>query len=82
VVDANGREMQDAQVTVQAFANARAADVQSVPLVARPGGHYQAELLRPRLGLWELRVQVESGELFTQVLRNELIPAAIGAGPS
>ncbi len=55
--DAVGRGITDAQVDVEAFANARSDD--RVTLTLKPhNGHYQAELPVSSFGLWEFRFVV------------------------
>jgi nitrogen fixation protein FixH len=71
--DRAGAPISAARVEVEAFPNARAADVKSALLEAAADGAYEARLGRARLGLWEVRARVEAeGERFTAVLRPEL----------
>lgn len=60
--DAQGQPITDAQVTIEVFAHARAADRSTPALEAMDDGSY-AGLFRPSMsGLWEFRVQATRGE--------------------
>lgn len=77
--DRLGVSLADAAVAVIAMPIARAFDVQELSLQRAEDGSFEATLLRPRAGLWEMRVTVEhGGRVFTEVLRPELALA----GPS
>jgi hypothetical protein len=80
--NAEGEAITGARVRVEAFPNARAAQVQDVVLAEGSAGVYRASFDRPRVGLWELRVFAERGEVFTKVLRAELLAKATGGPPS
>lgn len=72
----SGAALRGASVRAEAFANARAGNVQSLVFVEGPNGTYRAQLGSPRAGLWEFRFRVESaGERFTEVVRTD-----VGAG--
>lgn len=72
VTDADGATLDDAVVHVEAFHEARAAQVAEARL-DREGGAHVATLPMARPGLWELRFRVERrGVVFTQVLGREV----------
>lgn len=73
LLDRQGNSVSDAGVTGQAFFNARAGDIHQVTFFGLGDGRYSARLVRPHLGLWEVRLSVERGELFSAVLRPELV---------
>jgi nitrogen fixation protein FixH len=80
LLDEEGRPISDAHVTAQAFFNARANEVHQVKFVALGDGRYGARLIRPHLGLWEVRLAAERGGLFSAVLRPELsAPVPVGS---
>lgn len=82
VRDADGMPLSEARVTALALPVARAFDVQELLLRHRDAGVFEANLQRPRAGLWEVRVRVDlDGRVFTRVLRPELYPGKSGAGP-
>jgi nitrogen fixation protein FixH len=76
VVDRAGAPVPGAQVAVEAFASARAAEVFSAALEPRSDGLHSATLPSARPGLWEIRLRVRRGEeVFTQIISRDL-PAA------
>ena len=71
--DRAGIALPDAEVAVEAFANARAANRERLVLRSAPDGSYRAALANARPGLWEFRCDVRvAGEHFTQVVRTDL----------
>lgn len=65
--------LEGAQVTVEAFHNARAADVRQLSFEGEGEGRYRAHLASVRPGLWEFRFTVERyGAVFTSVERRLL----------
>lgn len=72
VKDSRGVVIPDAQVDVEAFANARAAQVVRATLVQERDAHATRVPL-VRSGLWELRFTVQArGERFTQTIRRDV----------
>lgn len=73
VVDASDGRVSGASGEVEAFAIARASDVQKVELREVGPGRYAAPIRFTRPGLWELRATVRKGaDKFTQTLRVEI----------
>jgi hypothetical protein len=73
LVDASGTPIRDASVDVEAFANARAAEIVSAHLVRQQDGTQKAELPLTRTGLWEFRFTAQArGQRFTQVVRHDV----------
>ena len=71
--DRAGSALPGAEVAVEAFANARAANRERLVLRAAPDGSYRAVLANARPGLWEFRCDVRTGgEHFTEVVRTDL----------
>jgi nitrogen fixation protein FixH len=72
LVDRNGARVERAKIDVEAFHNARAADV----LLARldeGGAGYRAALPMRRAGVWELRFTATRGsDKFTRIVRTEI----------
>jgi nitrogen fixation protein FixH len=63
-----------ASVRAQAFPNARASELHELEFEEVASGVYQARLRRPRLGIWEFRVQVRHGQdTYADALRLELV---------
>ena len=79
--DRSGVKLEGASVAVEAFANARAADVRRLTLRESQAGTYTVGLGNPRQGLWEFRFGVlREGERFTQVVRAD-VPRSQQAAP-
>lgn len=73
--DREGVALAGAEVSVEAFANARAGDVRRLILRAAPDGSYRAVLANARPGLWEFRCDVHvAGEHFTRDVRADVSP--------
>jgi hypothetical protein len=73
--DREGVALAGAQVSVEAFANARASELRHLVLRAAPDGSYRAVLANARPGLWEFRCDVHAaGEHFTRVVRADVGP--------
>lgn len=71
--DARGARLRDASVAVEAFANARAANVVSTTLTPNGERGLSGKLPLVHAGIWEFRLVVEAdGKRFTQVLRREI----------
>lgn len=72
--DRAGNKLRGASVRADAFANARASNIQKLVFVEAPDGTYRASLGSPRPGLWEFRFRVEQAGQppFTSVVRAEL----------
>ncbi|HEY3500315.1 MAG TPA: FixH family protein [Polyangiaceae bacterium] len=71
--DRNGAKLEGASVGVEAFANARAADVRRLTLRESEAGAYAVGLGQPRPGLWEFRFSVvRDGKRFTQIVRADV----------
>ena len=71
--DRAGRPLGAAQIRVEAFHGARAADVVDALLVPREDGRYDVTLPIERAGAWELRFRVQrTADAFTAVLTREL----------
>jgi nitrogen fixation protein FixH len=69
LTDRDGRSVPGAAVVLEAFHNARAADVLTATLAETPEHSYTAEVPIVRPGLWEFRVAATRGsETFTAVL--------------
>ena len=65
--------LDDADVQIEAFHNARAAEIRQVTLEGAGEGVYRARLTDVRPGLWEFRFVVErQGIRFTDVQRHVL----------
>lgn len=65
--------LDDARVTLEAFHNARALDIQELELEGVGEGRYRTRLTSVRPGLWELRFTVQRhGTVFTSVQRHVL----------
>lgn len=76
LADRSGAPIEGATVTLEAFHNARAADVLVLSLRDVGGGSYGARLLARRPGLWEFRFVVRrGGEVFTRTLTEDVWPA-------
>lgn len=72
LLDGHGRGVRAVKLDVEAFHNARAANVLSARLRETDAG-YLAELPMQRQGLWELRFTATRGaDRFTQVVRADL----------
>lgn len=80
--DAEGQPITGAKVRLEAFQNARAAQLQEASFTETSAGAYRVRLEQPRLGLWEFRIVAERDQIFTQVLRAELFAAQEAAPPS
>ncbi len=75
VEDRAGAPLRGARVSVEAFANARAAERRTLSLREQADGSYRAALGRARGGLWEFRCEVlRDHERFTHVTRVDLAP--------
>ncbi len=61
LVDRDGLAVESAAVSLEAFHNARAADVLHADLLPEGGGRYRAALPMRRNGLWELRLSADVG---------------------
>ncbi|MBI2568466.1 MAG: FixH family protein [Candidatus Schekmanbacteria bacterium] len=73
LTDRSGAPIQQAEVTVAAFHNARAAQVTTRALRERAPGQYEALFPFVRAGIWELRCAATSrGQVFTRVVRATL----------
>lgn len=71
--DRLGASFADAEVRVEAFANAHASRVQGLLLRETAPGVYQAQIAHGSSGLWELRVSVRRGDTrFREVLRHDV----------
>lgn len=78
LMDSSGVALQGAQVSVEAFANARSAQRLNQPFVADSTG-YRALLPLDMPGIWEFRLSVKHGEtVYTEILRRELDSALVG----
>ncbi|MFO0728902.1 MAG: FixH family protein [Myxococcota bacterium] len=68
--DATGHLLAGAHGTVEAFANARAAQHQTGALEELGPGKYRVKMVIGRAGSWELRLRLERGpDVFTDVKR-------------
>jgi hypothetical protein len=68
--DRAGARLEGCVLAVDAFANARAADVRHLTLQRGADGTHRASLGAARPGLWEFRFNVlRNGERFTQTVR-------------
>ena len=77
IVDANGRDANDATVRATAFANAFAADATMLDLQRAESGVYAAPLKARHLGLWEFRLVVTQGrDRVTSTLRTNVARSA------
>jgi nitrogen fixation protein FixH len=73
LVDAAGRPIPNAQVTVETFHNARAARILRATMIPGEDGTYATGLLVRRPGLWELRFEVlHEGQRFTHTKLEEV----------
>lgn len=73
VTDRDGLPVANAEVTVEAFANAAASRVERVVLRQIAPGAYRANISRGIAGLWELRLAVRKGALrYKQVMRRDV----------
>jgi nitrogen fixation protein FixH len=73
IIDRAGRPVARAKLTLEAFANARAAELVKAELEEQADGTYAAALPLRRAGLWELRfIARRDGERFTHTVRLEL----------
>jgi hypothetical protein len=71
---AGGAPLTAAQVRVEAFHNARAAEIFDVELEEGPPGNYHGSLPIRRAGLWEFRVDVShQGSRYTQTIRRDVV---------
>ncbi len=76
VVDAHGQRVPNATLEVDAFANARAAQIVSAHFARQTDGSLLGALPLVQPGLWEFRFTAEAeGQRFTEVLRKD-----VGAG--
>lgn len=76
LADREGRPLSGAVVHLEAFHNARAGEVLSMPLAPRAAGEYEGVLPGARPGRWELRLRAEyRDETFTALLTRELVDA-------
>lgn len=71
LLDAVGRPVAGAHVEVEAFHNARAANVEHAVLSETTSGRYEAALQSGRPGLWEVRITATgpSGERYVETKR-------------
>ncbi len=70
--DAEGAPLEGAIVSIEAFHNAHAAEIQSVSLRDEGAGRYRGKLRLSRSGVWEFRLLVtHHGYTFTRVHRAE-----------
>ncbi len=77
VVDRTGAALHGASVRVEAFANARSAERQTLELAEALDGTYRASIGDPRPGLWEFRCAVsQGGDRYTEVLRRDVTRSA------
>ncbi|MBK7582234.1 MAG: FixH family protein [Myxococcales bacterium] len=73
VVDASGAPIRGATVKLEAFANARAARVETAVLLPTGDAGYGGTVALSQLGLWEFRLDVSSdGRHFTETLRRDV----------
>lgn len=73
--DAAGVPIPDASISLEAFHNARAAQIVEASLPPAGAGAYRADLALVRPGLWELRFRAVRGEdVFTKTLSYALAP--------
>jgi nitrogen fixation protein FixH len=71
--NAHGQPLSGARVTIMAFHNARAAEVQHLNAVEQTGGRYTANLDLRRTGIWRLKVSASLGtEQFSQATEVDL----------
>lgn len=71
--DRGGQPIDDAAISFEACAIARASRIETGEATRTTTGDYVAALHEPRPGLWEVRLVAErSGERFTATLRREL----------
>jgi nitrogen fixation protein FixH len=71
--DSHGAPLRNANVRVEAFANARASHVVKADLQPQTDGALAASIPLVRPGLWEFRFVVESaGQRFTEVVRRDV----------
>ena len=77
----DGRPIDGATVHVEAFANARAADVQRLACASLGAGRYEARVDCARPGEWIVRIEVEKdGQRFLDEVRRDVrAPASAGA---
>ncbi len=79
--DAHGAPIRFAHVEVEAFANARASQVQRLNPTERTPGSYEASLHVAQGGLWEVRVSAQRNvDTYTQTLRLDAVPSSSGRG--
>lgn len=73
VKDARGVPIPDAEVALEAFANARASRVLSTRLRSAADASYRGDLALVQGGVWEFRFSVDAaGQHYTQVVRQEV----------
>jgi nitrogen fixation protein FixH len=78
VTDAEGAPIAGAAVTLEAFHNARAADVRTALLAESAPGTYAGRLRMPRAGIWVLDLAVERGaERFAMTERRSIARGTI-----
>ncbi|MCA9786727.1 MAG: FixH family protein [Calditrichaeota bacterium] len=84
LADSTGLVIDDARISVVAFANARSAQRMQQDFVASDSG-YRALLPMDQAGIWEFRITATRGEsVYTETLRRELDAALLdiqGATP-
>jgi nitrogen fixation protein FixH len=73
--DAQGKPLAGARVEVDAFANARAANIEHAVLDEAAAGRYQTTLKSQRPGLWEVRIRATGtgGEHYVDTQRIDLV---------
>lgn len=72
LLDKQGNPLQNAVLTAQSLANARAGDVQPVQVTALAHGKFKLAIAQRFVGLYELRLMVKRGtDLFTTQLRQD-----------
>jgi nitrogen fixation protein FixH len=62
IADRDGRPLDGAAVSVEAFHNARADRILRAPLIPGEMGRYSASLAMRRQGVWEFRITATRGE--------------------
>ena len=73
LVDGHGSPLRGAHLAVEAFHNARSADIFEANLSEHSDGSYRVKLPLVRPGLWELRFRAShDGARFTQIVRRDL----------
>ncbi len=81
LADADGIPITGAVLTVKAFHNARAGNIQELSLREVSPGRYEAPFDLHRGGLWECRLTASHhGRTFTQTHQTELYPPSPSAG--